>query len=186
MHIVGEKMANRHSSYGRSVIDIAITSRSPFMIYSYRYSRTRQADFMHREVPKSVGTYTHYSRTHSRRSVVCVSYTIVWLNICRPATMIFWPFNFCRLLVRRMWFSFSFSRIEFEHIFHPPKYYNIIIYDRRDNIMTSSGINEAPGENQGVAAPRPSSAVVVRSAYKQYGQTYILKDLNMTIPNGKM
>lgn len=34
--------------------------------------------------------------------------------------------------------------------------------------------------------PRPSSAVVVRAAYKQYGQTAILKDLNVTVPNGKM
>lgn len=58
LHIVGEKIANRRSSCRRSVIDIAITSRLPFMIYSYRYSLTRQADFMHREVPKSV--LTHY------------------------------------------------------------------------------------------------------------------------------
>lgn len=49
------------------------------------------------------------------------------------------------------------------------------------------GENPADGTSAAVAAfTRPSSAVVVRSAYKQYGQTAILKDLNLTIPDGKM
>lgn len=56
--------------------------------------------------------------------------------------------------------------------------------------MTASVVtrDEAPAENlqQTAVVPRPSSAVVVRSAYKQYGQTAILKDLNLTIPTGKM
>lgn len=56
--------------------------------------------------------------------------------------------------------------------------------------MTASVVtrDEAPAENlqQTAVVPRPSSAVVVRSAYKQYGQTAILKDLNLTIPTGKI
>lgn len=57
--------------------------------------------------------------------------------------------------------------------------------------MTASVVtrDEAPApENhlQQTVVARPSSAVVVRSAYKQYGQTAILKDLNLTIPTGKM
>lgn len=69
--------------------------------------------------------------------------------------------------------------------------------------MTSSNVIEASIENQTtatkpspnsievsnvnqIAAYKPSSAVVVRSAYKQYGRTAILKDLNLTIPDGKM
>lgn len=44
-----------------------------------------------------------------------------------------------------------------------------------------------PSENQVIAVvPKPSSAVVVRSAHKQYGQTVVLKDLNLTVPIGKM
>lgn len=52
-------------------------------------------------------------------------------------------------------------------------------------MMTSSNIIEVPNDIQ-TAVPKPSSAVVVRSAYKQFGHTAILKDLNLTIPNGKM
>jgi ABC-type bacteriocin/lantibiotic exporter with double-glycine peptidase domain len=60
-------------------------------------------------------------------------------------------------------------------------------YDIATN-MTASVVtrDEAPAENQQTVVARPSSAVVVRSAYKQYGQTAILKDLNLTIPTGKM
>lgn len=56
--------------------------------------------------------------------------------------------------------------------------------------MTASVVTRdeapAPENHQQTVVARPSSAVVVRSAYKQYGQTAILKDLNLTIPTGKM
>ncbi|XP_050528283.1 ABC transporter G family member 23-like isoform X2 [Daktulosphaira vitifoliae] len=43
---------------------------------------------------------------------------------------------------------------------------------------------QAPAES--AVVPRPCSAVVVRSAYKQYNQTAVLKDLNLTVPDGKI
>lgn len=61
--------------------------------------------------------------------------------------------------------------------------------------MTASGkrrvsiVDNRPpqrSENQIAVVPKPSSAVVVRSAHKAYGQTVVLKDLNLTVPIGKM
>lgn len=58
--------------------------------------------------------------------------------------------------------------------------------NNRADAIAAATVDSTAATSVPAAFTRPSSAVVVRSAYKQYGQTAILKDLNLTIPDGKM
>ncbi|XP_050444349.1 ABC transporter G family member 23-like [Adelges cooleyi] len=66
---------------------------------------------------------------------------------------------------------------------------NTALSDSRPSAAATDGAPSADPQapqQRAAVVPRPSSAVVVRGAYKQYNQMAVLKDLNLTVPDGKI